>query len=307
MSPTKLVFGELRLVGVVVVRDADPAKLLPQHFGEHHFASTDAALEQHGGERAEDPRVARPFADLPTGLVDVENRRPGHQFGNRVVFHLPVRGQLEKQRVGLRLRQFQPREKGENPARLVDRHARPVDEICQRDENLKTVFAFSIANAVDRRKIGRIGLIEDAIVDVLGLAVDQPPHKLLPAQHTSLPNGTVPIEIKMLRCLLGLRFFRPSAGRFLAPLFAMLSLVPIDAVVARLFRRLGLLRLGLFHEKLLQLLDLSFEFFDARGLLLDLRVTLSELFFQFGNRHAGRLRDSAMPQKISFQNGQIPS
>jgi len=38
-----------------------------------------------------------------------------------------------------------------------------------------------------------------------------------------------------------------------------------------------------------------------------LRVTLTELFFEFGNRHAGNVRDSGISEKISFQNGQVPS
>ena len=43
MSPTKLVFAELRFVGVVIVRHADAAKLLAQDAREHHFASGDDA------------------------------------------------------------------------------------------------------------------------------------------------------------------------------------------------------------------------------------------------------------------------
>ncbi len=66
------------------------------------------------------------------------------------------------------------------------------------DENFKSVFAFPVANAVDRREVGRIRLVEDAIVDVPSLAVDQSPHELLASQHTFLPIGAAPIEIERL-------------------------------------------------------------------------------------------------------------
>ena len=49
MSPTKLVFGKLRLIGTVIVRHADPVKLFPQNLREYDFTSTDTALVQHGG------------------------------------------------------------------------------------------------------------------------------------------------------------------------------------------------------------------------------------------------------------------
>ena len=80
--------------------------------------SLSTTLEQHRRKRAENPRVARPFAHFPTGLVDVQNGGRYNEFGNRVVFDLPVRGQLRKERVGLRFRQFQAREEGKNSTSL---------------------------------------------------------------------------------------------------------------------------------------------------------------------------------------------
>lgn len=74
---------------------------------------------------------------------------------------LPVSSQLRQQRVSLRLRQFEAREKRENSARLVDRHARPVDQKRQRHENFQTVLTLAVADAVDRRQIGRIRSVED--------------------------------------------------------------------------------------------------------------------------------------------------
>ena len=84
--------------------------------------------------------------------------------------------------------------------------------------------------------------------------------------------------------------------------FPLFLLVPVHAEVARLFRRLGLLRFGLVHEQVLEVLDLSFKFFDLCSLFLDscglplklcslfvkLQIALAELFFEFGNCHAKR-------------------
>ena len=112
----------------------------------------------------------------------------------------------------MRLGQFQAPEGGKNPTCLVDRHARPVNQLGQGDQNLKALFAFSVANAVYGRKFGRIGLIEDPIVDVLGLAVNEPPHKLLATQYAFFPFGPMPIEIDCVSggCAFGI--FRLPAG-----------------------------------------------------------------------------------------------
>ena len=115
---------------------------------------------------------------------------------------------------GLRLGQFQAREEGKNPTCLVDRHTRPVNQIGQGDQNLKAVFAFPIANTIDGRKVGRIRLIEDPIMNVLCLAVNEPPHELLATQYTFFPFGAMPIEIDCVRGEIAFSIFGLPAGRY---------------------------------------------------------------------------------------------
>ena len=83
-------------------------------------------------------------------------------------------------------------------------------------------------------------------MDVLGLAVNQTPHELLATQHAFLAIGTGPVEIDRFCGQITFCILQPSVGRLFATSFPpLLLLVPINAEIARLFRRLGLLGLGL--------------------------------------------------------------
>ena len=76
------------------------------------------------------------------------------------------------------------------------------------------------------------------------------------------------------------------------PLFLIIDAAKMDLAELAFFDVfLGLPIVGRASVLCAHLHD-SFVF--AHGLRLDLRVTLLELFFQFGNRHTGRLRDFAM-------------
>ena len=117
-------------------------------------------------------------------------------------------------------------------------------------------------------------------MDVLGLAVNQTPHELLATQHAFLAIGTGPVEIDRFCGQITFCILRPPAGRLFATSFPpLLLLVPRNAEIARLFRRLGLLGLSLVHEQLLQLLDLFFKFLDPRSLLFNPLIALAKLLF----------------------------
>ena len=134
----------------------------------------------------------------------------------------------------MRFGQFQACEEGENPRRLVDRHTRPVDQIGQGEQYFESVFALSIANAVHGRKVGRIRLIENPVVDIPCIAVNQPPHELLATQHAFLAIRAVPVEINRLRGEITFCILWPSARRFLARTFPpLLLLVPVHAEVTQ--------------------------------------------------------------------------
>jgi hypothetical protein len=79
---------------------------------------------------------------------------------------------------------------------LADRHSGPVDQIRQGDQDFDSVFAFFVPNAVDGRKVGRVRLIEDTVVDIPCFAVDQTPGELLTAQDAFLAIRVMPVEVK---------------------------------------------------------------------------------------------------------------
>src|SRR4051794_13331500 len=120
MRPALLSLTEAATVDRIIVADSDAPEVLRQDLIEHRTVPPTPVQQDGVGERREDPGVAALGRDLPAGLVDVDDRRPGHQLTQGIELPLPESGELTEQGIRLGLREVEPTEEGQQRPGLVD-------------------------------------------------------------------------------------------------------------------------------------------------------------------------------------------
>ena len=94
MRPAQRMPRDQAVVRRVIVRHADPRARFAEHRRRFRLRPRLAAPIPHVQRGGKDPRVARPRAHFPTGLIDVDDELQGDPFGDRVVLFVPVAGRL---------------------------------------------------------------------------------------------------------------------------------------------------------------------------------------------------------------------
>ena len=181
-----------------------------------------AAEQEHPlALRCEGPQRTSGVADLPTGLVHVDDGGVSHQSAQDVELVLPVLSQLPQQGVGLRLGQRQLTEEAQHGAGLVEGNADDVHEEGQHDQDFNAILA-ARRDAGDAWLLAA-GLGEDTVADAHGPAVFQAPHRSFADQCTVVVADAVGINVFGPSGVGELQLGWPTAWRFLATTLAAAS------------------------------------------------------------------------------------
>src|SRR3954453_13822597 len=103
VGPALLALTEALPIDGVIVADADAPEVLRQDLLQDRVVPTSPVEQDRVGQGGEYPGVAVRRRELPAGLVDVDDRRPGHQLTQGLEVLPPEPGELTEQGIGLRL------------------------------------------------------------------------------------------------------------------------------------------------------------------------------------------------------------
>lgn len=189
-----------------------------------------------------------------------------------------------QERIGLRFRQFQAREKPRDFAGVVERHADPIVQKRQSENDFDSKFASTVAKTRRQRQFFRVGQVMDIVGNVNSMPVDQSPGKLFAVKNASLSVGVIPKDIILVIDHGTFCIVASASGGLLTSL--LLAFVLAETVVFGKPRLLGHLRLGLARKEFLQPVNLGFKLFDVLSLPLNRFGLLLQLVFKLVRFHA---------------------
>ena len=175
---------------------------------------------------------------FPTRFVDVQYRLQSDQFGNRVALLLPVVRQLTQQRVGLRLRQIQPREEVHDLNGVVLRHAHPIMQEGQNQNHFDPELTATAAKSGRQRQSGRTRQIANIVTQIGGFPVDDSPRERITMVNTLLASDSVREDFDGVPDEVCFRTAWLATGRsFFLPAVGILRGVPVatEAISSRLY------------------------------------------------------------------------